>query len=105
MHIRVYDSYSPVFVTIFCVCTCGGIASVGTGAQCSPNTLQMCLASRGVVLGTAASAECRKYFPLFRNGSGLVAREKEGGEDGWIAGGLRGGARRGEVDEKSTIND
>lgn len=55
--------------------------------QCSPNILQMCLASQGVVLGTAASAECHKYFPLFRNGSGLVAGEKEGGEDGWIVGG------------------
>lgn len=68
---------------VLCVCTCGGIASIGTGAQCSPNTLQMCLASQAVVLGTAASVECHKYFPLFRNGSGVVAGEKKkGGDDG-----------------------
>ncbi len=87
----VYDSCGVVFVTIFC----GGIASVGTGAQCSPNTLQMWLASQGVVLGTAASAECHEYFPLFRNDSGLVAAEKEGGEDRWITGG-GGEERKGE---------
>lgn len=60
-----------------CVCACGGIASIGIGAQYSPNILQMCLASRAVVLGTAASVECHKYFPLFRNGSGVVAGEKK----------------------------
>lgn len=59
----------------------GGIASIGTNAQCGPNTLQMCLASQAVVLGTAASVKCHKYFPLFRNGSGEEAGEK-GGENG-----------------------
>lgn len=54
----------------------------------------MSLASQGVVLGTAASAECHKYFPLFRNGSGLVAGE-ERGRRGWMdVGG--GGEKRGE---------
>lgn len=80
---------------------CGGIAGVGTSAQCSPNTFQMCLASQGVVLGTVASAECHKYFPLFRNGSGLVAVEEEGGKDGWWVMGVK----RGEAHEKSKIND
>lgn len=58
----------------------------------------MCLARQGVVLGIAASAKCHKYFPLFRNGSWLVAEEKEGGEDGWIVGGRREGVKRGEID-------
>lgn len=34
--------------------------------------LQMCLASQSDVLGTAALVECHKYFPLFRNGSGVL---------------------------------
>ena len=61
----------------------------------------MSLASQGVVLGTAASAECHKYFPLFRNGSGLVAGE-ERGRRGWMD---VGGEGVREVDEKSKIND
>lgn len=47
-----------------------------------------------------ASAECHKYFPLFRNGFGLVARVKEAGEDGWTVKG-----REGEQDESMKIND
>lgn len=47
-----------------------------------------------------ASAECHKYFPLFRNGSGLVARAKDPGVDGWTVKG-----REGEVDESLKIND
>lgn len=69
-------------MTFVCMCTCDGIGSAGTSAPCSPNTVQMCLASQAVVLGTAALVECHKYFPLFRNGSGVVAGEKKGGDDG-----------------------
>lgn len=45
------------------------------------------LLARELFLAQPASAECHKYFPLFRNGSELVAGEKEGGEDGWMVGG------------------
>lgn len=48
----------------------------------SADILQMCLLTQAIVLGIAASVECHKYFPLFRNGFGVVAGEKEGGEDG-----------------------
>ena len=58
--------------------------------------------ARELFLARPASAECHKYFPLFRNGSGLLAGEKDRAEDGWKG---REGAEGGKVDEKSRIND
>lgn len=61
--------------------------------------------ARELFLAPPASAKCHKYFPLFRNGSGLVAGESEGGEDGWMVGAAREEGKEGGVDEKSEIND
>lgn len=59
--------------------------------------------ARELFLAHPASAECHKYFPLFRNGCGLVAGVKEEGEDGWIIEGRREGVKGG--DERSKTND
>lgn len=40
-------------------------------SPCPAQTHSRCVwLAKAVVLGTAASAECHKYFPLFRNGPG-----------------------------------
>ena len=51
-----------------------GLAGMDMSTQYRPNRVQMGPAAV-LILAQPGPAECHKYFPLFRNGSALAARE------------------------------